>query len=589
MTAMRPRPLVEIAEAAIAAFDEPSTRQNDILVRIRRHAERLAADRFQLAVLGQFKRGKSTLLNALVGHRLLATGILPLTAIPTFLFEGEQPAIALTYLDGRVEREEASDWRELARKIAEATTEEKNPGNVRHLQRVDVTLPAGTLLDSMVLIDTPGVGSTYTHNTEAAEDVLPECDAALFVVSADPPITEVELKYLGQICRSVPHVVVVLNKVDLFGNDDREKALSFLKTVLSGADLPQVDPNIFSVSAKAALDARLAGKKAGLIQSGLIGLESYIHQSLMRKKADLLEASALRNIRVGITELRNEVGLSRHALALPLEKLDENIAIFEKAVERLRTEQQSLDDLLNGEWRRSLALLDEIALDGERRTIAALDEKLTPYLVSEASEETIRSTLDRIMPELFDKELSAVIDRIGYHIGDAVAQHERRYLGLVRKVHETAAAALNADIPPPLAQEGFTPLKQPYWTTRGLTENLGSVTRDWLALLLPRRIRQRRQREVLRRSAVAAVGKNVSNLHWAMRQNIDDNFRRLLSSCHQSVEDSIVRTRDILASVRDRRGSEDTSVRNDLDRLERIARRLEELERDLASHGTTAT
>ena len=50
------------------------------------------------------------------------------------------------------------------------------------------------------------------------------------------------------------------------------------------------------------------------------------------------------------------------------------------------------------------------------------------------------------MPELFDKELSAVIDRIGYHIGDAVAQHERRYLGLVRKVHETAAAALNTDI-----------------------------------------------------------------------------------------------------------------------------------------------
>ena len=267
MTAMRPRPLVEIAEAAIAAFDKPSARQNDILQRIRRHAERLAADRFQLAVLGQFKRGKSTLLNALIGHRLLATGILPLTAIPTFLSEGERPAIELTYLDGRVEREEASDWRELAQKIAEATTEEKNPGNVRHLQRVDVTLLPGTLLDSMALIDTPGVGSTYSHNTEAAEDVLPECDAALFVVSADPPITEVELKYLGQICRSVPHVVVVLNKVDLFGNDDREKALSFLKTVLSGADLPQVDPNSFlsrprQPSMHALPERRLASSRA---------------------------------------------------------------------------------------------------------------------------------------------------------------------------------------------------------------------------------------------------------------------------------------------------------------------------------------
>ena len=580
MTATLPHALAEIAEAVVAAFDRPSARQREILRRIERHAERLTADRFQLAVLGQFKRGKSTLLNAMIGRPLLATGILPLTAIPTFLVPSERRAITLAYRGGRAEREETADWRGLAQKIAAATTEEGNPANVRDLERVDVETPSRRSLRSAVLIDTPGVGSTYSHNTKAAEAVLPECDAALFVVSADPPITEVELKYLREICRAVSHVVVVLNKADLLDAADLERALSFLRTVLAEADLPQVDPNVFPVSAKAAL----GGKEGDFVRSGLGGLESYVGQRLMRRKAELLEVSATRNIRAGIAELRSDVELNRHALALPLAKLDDNIAVFEEAVKGLRTEQQSLDDLLNGEWRRSVALLDELALDGERRVLAALDTDLDPILRSDASEEAIRSTLDRVMPELFDKELSAVVERIGSHIGDAVAEHERRYLDLVRRVHATAAAALGVDIPPPQPQERFISIKQPYWTTRGLDENFGSVTRDWLAALLPPRFRGRRRLRMLRKSAVAAVGKNVANLHWAMRQNIDDNFRRLLSSCREAVQDSIARTRDILASVRDRRRTEDVSVRDDVMRLERLSERLEELEHGLDGH-----
>ncbi len=577
MTKTRPHALAEIVEATVAAFDKPSARQREMLQRIERHAERLTADRFQLAVLGQFKRGKSTLLNAMIGRPLLATGILPLTAIPTFLMRGERQAITLTYRDGRTEREETKDWRELAQKIAGATTEEGNPGNVRDLERVDVEVPSSPSLRSVVLIDTPGVGSTYSHNTTAAEAVLPECDAALFVVSPDPPITEVELKYLGEICRAVSRVVVVLNKADLVEAADLERALSFLRAVLADADLPQVDPNIFPISAKAALGARFAGKEADFVHGGLGGLESYLGQKLMRRKAELLETSVLRNIRAGIAELRSDVELNRHALELPLEKLDENIAVFEETVKGLRAEQQSLDDLLNGEWRRSIALLDELALDGERRVLAGLE----PILRSGTSEEAMRSTLERVMPELFDRELRAVVLRIGSHIGEAVAEHERHYLDLVRRVHATAGAALDADILPPPPQDRFIPLKQPYWTTRGLAEDLGSVTRDWLALLLPVRLRERRKLKMLRKSAVAAVGKNAANLHWATRQNIDDNFRRLLSSCRQSVQDSIGRTRDVLASARNRRQTEDITVRDEIRRLERRAERLRKLARDL--------
>ena len=61
---------------------------SDSLTRVAELQERLSAERFHLAVLGQFKRGKSTLLNALLGEPLLPTGIVPLTSIPTFLLSG---------------------------------------------------------------------------------------------------------------------------------------------------------------------------------------------------------------------------------------------------------------------------------------------------------------------------------------------------------------------------------------------------------------------------------------------------------------------------------------------------------------------
>ena len=81
-------------------------------------------------------------------------------------------------------------------KLTAFVTEEANPRNVLNVARVDVFLPAQLLERGVVLIDTPGVGSTHRHQTAAADAVLPECDAALFVVSADPPITEIEIDYL---------------------------------------------------------------------------------------------------------------------------------------------------------------------------------------------------------------------------------------------------------------------------------------------------------------------------------------------------------------------------------------------------------
>lgn len=185
--------LTDLLTEAAACVLSPSASQAKLLESLDGLRQRHAEHRFQLAVLGQFKRGKSMLLNALLGADALPTGVIPVTAIPMFLQAAPTARLRVTFIACRIEESDADGPAALRQRLTAYVTEGANPRNMLGIARVEVFLPSELLARGVVLIDTPGVGSTFHHNTAAADAVLPECDAALFVVSADPPITEVEV------------------------------------------------------------------------------------------------------------------------------------------------------------------------------------------------------------------------------------------------------------------------------------------------------------------------------------------------------------------------------------------------------------
>ncbi len=182
--------------------------------------ERLEGGRFHLAVLGQFKRGKSTLLNAFLGQAVLPTSVVPLTAIPTFLQYGPEVMVRVSYQDDRppkefskkTAQEFAAIWK--VRHRRGQSEESLGRGSGGHFSSCPIS-PAW-----VVLIDTPGIGSTFTHNTEATLNFLPQCDAALFVVSADPPLTEVEATFLKDVQSRVSRLFFIFNKIDYLDAHD---------------------------------------------------------------------------------------------------------------------------------------------------------------------------------------------------------------------------------------------------------------------------------------------------------------------------------------------------------------------------------
>jgi GTP-binding protein EngB required for normal cell division len=247
--------------------------------------ERLVAERLQVAVLGQFKRGKSTFLNALLGAPILPTGVIPLTAIATFIRWAATPSLCVTYLDGRRETAPlAPDIDRIREQLTRFVTEEGNPRNHLQVARVDLAYPASILEQGVVLIDTPGVGSTLRHNTEAALEVLPECDVGFFVLSPDPPITEAELSFLDRIRPNVAQIFFILNKIDYLDRRDREAAIDFRRRTLSEHIPRGTDVTIHVLSSRHALEAKEASDPDGLATSGLAEIEHQIADFLARDK-----------------------------------------------------------------------------------------------------------------------------------------------------------------------------------------------------------------------------------------------------------------------------------------------------------------
>lgn len=208
-------------------------------------AERSAEGRFYVACIGQFKRGKSTLLGALVGDPVLPTGVTPITSVPTVVRFGKHKA-ARVRVDGK--------WKSIDPALLhEYVSEESNPENVKRVDGVEVFITSTLLSEGMCLVDTPGIGSVFLGNTEATKAFIPHIDAVIVVVGADPPITADELSLVEAVASEVKDVIVVLNKVDRVTEDERAKAQSFARRTIESR-IRRPIAKIYEVSALESLE-----------------------------------------------------------------------------------------------------------------------------------------------------------------------------------------------------------------------------------------------------------------------------------------------------------------------------------------------
>lgn len=268
-------------------------------------AQRVTEGRFYVACVGQFKRGKSTLLNALLGVRILPAGVLPLTTVPTIVRYGGARQARVRFSGGK--------WADIAPDdLAQYVSEELNPENKKGVIGVEVFSPSRLLRDGMCFVDTPGLGSVFAGNSAATHAFVPHIDAAIVVVGADPPIAGEELSLAGDIGKQVRTFLVAMNKSDRTSDQERQIAKSFTTKMLERQLGRSIGP-IYEVSAEERL------RKEGPARDWeelIAALETLARES----GRELVRTAAERGFRRLNEELFAIIAEERDALVRPIEE-----------------------------------------------------------------------------------------------------------------------------------------------------------------------------------------------------------------------------------------------------------------------------
>ena len=495
--------------------------------------------RLNLVVAGQFKRGKSSLVNAFLGADLMPTGALPLTSVATGIHYGEEPKVEVS-----VRNEEHA-------RIVPPTdlqlyvTESFNPHNRLNVERIDVTWPSERLR-GIALFDTPGVGSVYEHNTVAAFAALPRADAAILVVGPEPPIGREELEYAREVVASSERLFVVLNKSDLAGESLGE-VLDFTRRSL--ADALALDIEVISVSATRARSAQDAGGEDFEFARLMGVLRSFVADS----GRATLDAS-LRRRATGIVERLDALtSLQLSALRMPGEERRRRREALEEALQIVDDRARPLELALDDDVSR-------IQLRLEDRLDRMHDRDKGPFMANSTALASIRSRAEREVrfEELLGNVVSAwrveALALADDELRTCGAKNARLAADIERSVWKAGLEAANLD--PSLISEHhltFSPaslkLVASLVPTTGLELLIGFAI-DMLPSPMRRQALTRRYSAMLERELDSAKGK----LRYGIARDLDA-WRR---SARETMRSTIGHARSVvLGAFQERDGSDD--------------------------------
>ena len=201
-----------LATRAVTAYG-----REDLAARVAAARQRLEDPAFRVLVVGEFKQGKSSLVNA-----LLDTDVCPVdddiaTSAPTAVGFSESPSARVLYNPTSEDPAAEPDVEEIPfDRIREYVTEAMNPANERRVQWVEVGIPSPMLKDGLVFVDTPGVGGLGSVHGAITAAALPSADGVLFLSDTSQEFSEPELTFLKQAISLCPNVCCVATKIDFY-------------------------------------------------------------------------------------------------------------------------------------------------------------------------------------------------------------------------------------------------------------------------------------------------------------------------------------------------------------------------------------
>ena len=537
---------------------------------------RLRAARLRVLVVGEAKRGKSTLVNALLGRAVLPVGVTPVTALATTVTHGADEHVEVRFLDGRQDRFPLAALDDLV-------TERGNPANSRAIAGVTIWLGAPILARGVEIVDTPGTGSVHAHNTAEVDGALPTMDAAVFVLTADPPVSASDRELLDRVAALSVTTFVVLNKSDYLDAAGLAEAMEFTERVIRQATGGAV--RIYPVSARSAL---APGGDAGFAEFAA-DFAAYLET----ERAADLSRSAAGQLRRLAESLLDEVALAQRAAQMRSSEATGRVTAFTGRLEAVRERGADAAAIVTAESKRLLAELNEAAEHEAAQLAAELHARISALLDGELAtaapaeiERQGRKHLVRLTIAAAELWRQAQRERLEEGLSRIDARLTGQLAAELDAVRDAAAELLGLDLALPGVGERLTPDRGFFYSVAenvDQAELLAGAVRRRLPGQLGRRLARDHVLGQVRDLAGSQIGRARADLQYrlaeATRQLIQAVGRRYAAST-----DRLASALEMAATLRGQRTGQAESRLSELARREQALRgvlaRLDTVSRD---------
>lgn len=391
-------------EANLAVFGTETVRRwGQGLAQVR---ERLAKD-FTVVVVGHFKRGKSSLVNALLGTPVATVDVAPETVTFNEIRSGERLSVEACLADGG----------RVSLRPEELRRDELEPvlgGLPGPVERLEIRAPA-EWLDGVCLVDTPGTGDLFQRFDRQVHDYLMQADAVLYLLSPLSPVSESERDFLelAVIPQDFAKVTFVANMVDKIVDErDLRRVLNLIRRRVHNL-LPEA--SLFAVSALDELarqqgDERPLPERRHSLAAGFDALRAHLQESILKNR-ELIQleraigdaGAMLGEIEEAAETLRLSLGADRARLTATLESCeDEGSPLNRKAAATLTAVEKKVEELAEEACDWLEAFSERLAETFERLDGFDVDDlqRHFPFFLSEALRSALRQCIDTHRPAI---------------------------------------------------------------------------------------------------------------------------------------------------------------------------------------------
>ena len=310
-------------------------------------------DFYTVVVLGEFNRGKSTFINAILGEDLLPMGITPTTATINAIMWGEERQLEIKMKDRRTFKYELK-----TRLLQEYTA--KDDFNSADIDYIKITMPLDFLKNRIVLVDTPGVDDINKQRMEITYNFVPRADLVIFLLDSTSPVRKTEQEFIQNVLykEGLKRIIFIANFIDELDEPERDCAADTVARRLNAA-LDDERTIVLPLSSRQALDARLCDDNTLLDESGMSAIEKHITDTIYEgSQGDAKAFRFIFRLNTIIDAIERETSLVLNLymsdsqilekqLAVLKEQLDDGQAIKKSIVRYVQEREREMNAIIN--------------------------------------------------------------------------------------------------------------------------------------------------------------------------------------------------------------------------------------------------